>query len=82
MSEIRLFINEEKFFQKQRLEIAGKDFDYLVKVMRRKVGDEISLFNNRDGQWVGEIVEILKKKCVVEVVEKVRDFYQVPNSYF
>ena len=45
----------------QKLQINNNDFDYLIKVMRQKIGDEIIIFNGFDGDFIGKIIEIPKK---------------------
>ena len=39
-------------------ELEKKYYIHLVKVMRLKVGDHVSLFNNTSGEWKSEIVDI------------------------
>jgi 16S rRNA (uracil1498-N3)-methyltransferase len=43
---------------------------YLVNVMRQAVGDELALFNGRDGEWRGLIVDSKKKACRLRAVEQ------------
>jgi len=45
---------------------------YLRGVMRREVGDEVLLFNGRDGEWRSEIIEAGKRACVLAPREQVR----------
>lgn len=40
---------------------------YLTGVMRRASGDEVALFNGRDGEWRAEITHAAKKRVTVEV---------------
>jgi 16S rRNA (uracil1498-N3)-methyltransferase len=42
---------------------------YLLHVMRAKIGDLVSLFNGRDGEWLARIAEVTKRGCVL-VCEK------------
>jgi 16S rRNA (uracil1498-N3)-methyltransferase len=39
---------------------------YLLHVMRAKVGNRVSLFNGRDGEWLARIAEASKRGCVLE----------------
>ena len=41
-------------------ELEKKYYIHLVKVIRLKTGDEISLFNNISGEWKCEIIDIKK----------------------
>ena len=45
---------------------------YLVQVMRRGPGDEVLLFNGRDGEWRARIVAAGKRATTLEVVDQVR----------
>ncbi len=40
---------------------------YLGNVLRRKVGDSARLFNGRDGEWLGTLNEISKKRGLVKL---------------
>jgi 16S rRNA (uracil1498-N3)-methyltransferase len=45
---------------------------YLTQVMRLKVGDELLVFNGRDGEWRASVAEVLKKGVILRVEELVR----------
>ncbi|MBN8551586.1 MAG: 16S rRNA (uracil(1498)-N(3))-methyltransferase [Caulobacterales bacterium] len=45
---------------------------YLTTVMRRAVGDDVLLFNGRDGEWRAEITEVGKRSCVLTAVARTR----------
>ncbi|WP_169567768.1 16S rRNA (uracil(1498)-N(3))-methyltransferase [Sneathiella limimaris] len=45
---------------------------YVGTVMRKSVGDELLLFNGRDGEWLGEIQDIRKKQVLVHIKEQIR----------
>ena len=45
---------------------------YLTQVMRLKLGDELLVFNGRDGEWRCVIAEVLKKGVVLRAEEQVR----------
>ena len=49
---------------------------YLTGVMRLKQGDDLLLFNGRDGEWRASIAEYLKRGVVLKCEEQVR-----PQSY-
>jgi 16S rRNA (uracil1498-N3)-methyltransferase len=44
---------------------------YLASVLRKEVGDEVVLFNGRDGAWLGRLVSSAKKNVVIELVERI-----------
>ena len=52
---------------------------YLVGVMRLGVGDELLLFNGRDGEWRAEVSETSKRGCVLTPVERTREQAGVPD---
>ena len=45
---------------------------YLTQVMRLKLGDDLLIFNGRDGEWRATIAEMLKKGVVLRAGEQVR----------
>ena len=45
---------------------------YLVAVMRRGVGDEVLVFNGRDGEWRASLAQVGKRGAILEVKDLVR----------
>jgi 16S rRNA (uracil1498-N3)-methyltransferase len=45
---------------------------YLAQVMRRTVGDEVALFNGRDGEWRARIAAIGKRAVELDLIEQAR----------
>ncbi len=45
---------------------------YLTQVMRLKAGDELRVFNGRDGEWRCSVAEVLKRGCLLKAEERVR----------
>ena len=39
---------------------------YLGNVLRLKKGGRVILFNNRDGEWIGEIGDVYKRQGLVK----------------
>lgn len=52
---------------------------YVGTVMRRQVGDEIVLFNGRDGEWLGSLQEVKKGHALVHLVEQLRPQTEGPD---
>ncbi|WP_425992619.1 16S rRNA (uracil(1498)-N(3))-methyltransferase [Brevundimonas sp. TWP2-3-2] len=52
---------------------------YLTQVMRLRLGDDLLIFNGRDGEWRATIAEILKKGVVLRAGEQVRPQTLGPN---
>ncbi|MDI7774722.1 16S rRNA (uracil(1498)-N(3))-methyltransferase [Asticcacaulis sp. EMRT-3] len=71
---IRLFIAESTpvFVAGLRLVLNPDQSRYLGAVMRRTAGDEISLFNGRDGEWTAHIAEVGKRAVIVELTQQTR----------
>jgi 16S rRNA (uracil1498-N3)-methyltransferase len=72
MSLVRLFLNEININQDQRIEVTGNDFDYLIKVMRHKLDDEILIFNGNDGEFCAKITQINKKNCQITLTKQTK----------
>ncbi len=51
---------------------------YLAAVLRKSVGDEVVLFNGRDGAWLTRLVSDSKKSVTLELVEPIAP--QTPQS--
>ncbi len=45
---------------------------YLVNVLRLQVGDQIRVFNGRDGEWLCELAAVGKKSCTLVAEEQTR----------
>ena len=49
-------------------ELEKKYYIHLVRVMRLKVGDQVSLFNNTSGEWKSEIVDIKNNFLIAKTI--------------
>ena len=54
---------------------------YLRKVMRRKDGDIIALFNGRDGEWLARISYEAKTRCKMIVEQHIRPQHLPPDIW-
>ena len=63
--KVRLYV-ESALGEGVRVAADDGQAHYLLHVMRAKVGDRVSLFNGRDGEWLARIVEAAKRGCVLE----------------
>ena len=79
MRKTRLFINQAKINLNQRIEIRDNDFEYLTKVLRKKITDEISIFNGIDGEFKSIISAIEKKFLTLEIIEKISELQKASN---
>lgn len=62
--KIRLYC-AAKLGQGQSVSLSRDQAHYLFNVMRKSVGDVISVFNGTDGEWAAEVVEAGKRKGVL-----------------
>ncbi len=46
--------------------------NYLINVLRGKIGDAVLLFNGRDGEWRAEIAAVGRNRCTLKAVEQTR----------
>lgn len=52
---------------------------YLTQVMRLNAGDDLLVFNGRDGEWRCTVAEVLKRGCLLKAEERVRDQILPPD---
>ena len=79
MKHIRLFTSMQPIKANCTIEINDNDFNYLTKVMRKIIGDELLIFNGFDGEWLAKIIQINKKNCQIQTISKSREQYFPPN---
>lgn len=76
----RLFI-DEKLSVEQGVTIDGQAFHYLCRVMRRTIGDQIKCFDDRSGEYLGQITSLDKRKCEIMLIEKLKERENVPDLW-
>lgn len=79
-SSVRLFVDEELVGDAE-IRIHGAQAHYLLGVMRLKPGARFKLFDDRSGEWLGEIVRAGKRDLDVRLVEKTRERESVPDLW-
>ena len=77
--KIRLFVDLPKIAENDLIKITGGDFEYLTKVMRRKIGDVIKIFNGIDGEFLTKIEKIEKKSLNLLIGEQIQKLKKTPN---
>jgi len=55
---------------------------YLINVLRCKTGDEVLLFNGRDGEWRGALSAATKKRAAVVIEERTRPQSEGPDLHY
>ena len=63
---IRLFVPDDLSLD-VALVLKPEQARYLTSVMRLGLGDEVALFNGRDGEWSARLTQITKKGCQLTV---------------
>lgn len=79
MRKTRLFTKTPKLEQGLQIKIQDNDFEYLTKVLRKKIADEIFMFNGFDGEFRASIGAIEKKSLILNLLEKTADLPQSSN---
>lgn len=70
MTQVRIY-TLEKIFKESTIKLSDKNLHYLNNVMRKKVGDQINIFNENSGEWNTTIIGI-NKFIIVKVNKLVR----------
>ncbi len=80
MPRIRLFV-ESSLASAGSVELAGGQAHYLRNVMRAEPGDEILVFNGRDGEWRAAIAGIGKASVRLEIGVRTREQSPGPDLW-
>lgn len=78
--KLRLFV-EAALGQNARVVIEDGQAHYVLHVMRAKIGDRLSLFNGRDGEWLAEVRETAKRSCTVDCMQQIAPQSEVPDVW-
>lgn len=65
-SKIRLFVDSPTA-EGQSILLDRDQANYLFNVMRLNIGDFISVFNGKDGEWLSEVIQASKRKGILIV---------------
>jgi len=68
---IRLFV-PQPLVEGVHVEPSGEQCRYLLAVMRLQLGDELLLFNGRDGEWLFKVGGVAKRGCRLTAERLVR----------
>ncbi|MBC6686656.1 16S rRNA (uracil(1498)-N(3))-methyltransferase [Wolbachia pipientis] len=80
MGKIRLYF-EEALSQGVSLALNPQQSHYICNVMRLKKYDNLSLFNGKDGEWLGEVVNTSRKLTKVTLKECTKQQQYEENLY-
>ena len=67
----RLFISDQ-LDENATLSLGRDQSHYIANVMRIRVGEKISLFNGRDGEWSAAVTALAKRQVTLSVLEKTK----------
>ena len=76
--KIRIFLNETLEENKEIL-LDKEQSHYITNVMRLKMNDELSLFNGKQGEFIGTVSSQLKKETKIKIFKKQREQYKSSN---
>ncbi len=79
MKNIRLYTQISTIKPNQTIEINDNDFNYLTKVMRKKIDDQLLIFNGFDGEWLAKIIKINKRDCQLQIINQTKPQYFPPK---
>ena len=63
---VRLFV-DGNLAKEERVILNESQSHYLAHVMRVRIQDNVLLFNGRDGEWSGNVVDISKKAVTLKI---------------
>ena len=65
----------------QKIDLSKEQIHYLGTVLRRKVGDELRIFNGGNGEWRAKIVELSRKAGAIMCTEQLRTPKPMPDIW-
>ena len=65
----------------QEVALDREQAHYLFGVMRRGVGDDLRLFNGRDGEWLAEIVAVDRRGGLMHCIERTAEQSAPPDLW-
>ncbi len=77
----RLFV-EKSLAQDKGFEATREQANYLLNVLRMSDGDNILIFNGREGEWRANVEATGRKKCNLKPVELIREQPEAPSLVY
>jgi 16S rRNA (uracil1498-N3)-methyltransferase len=62
--------NKSNLVKGNTYHLEEKYYIHLIKVMRLNIGEQINLFNEKNGEWHAKIIEIKKNTLIAEVLDQ------------
>ena len=79
-SGVRLFVDQQ-LSQGVTLSLSSAQSHYLSNVMRLKAGDTLALFDDRTGEWRGQVAVAGKRQVEVTIIQHLRAREIVPDLW-
>ena len=76
-TKIRLYV-EYDLVANEIIRLGASQVHYLINVLRLMTGDQVALFNGRDGEWLARIEKIGKRQAFLKITEQSRK--QTPEA--
>jgi 16S rRNA (uracil1498-N3)-methyltransferase len=76
----RLFI-DEPLAEDATLALEGAAANYLGAVLRLKAGAQVKLFDDRTGEWLGEVAEVGKRSIALRITRQLSAREPVPDLW-
>ena len=70
MSFMKRIYNKSNLVKGNTYHLEEKYYIHLIKVMRLNIGEQIRLFNEKNGEWIAKIIDIKKNSLIAEVLEQ------------
>lgn len=64
-----------------RFELPKDQAHYLANVLRLKTGDELRVFNGKNGEWKARMSDVSRKKTVIYLTEQLREPKACPDIW-
>ena len=77
----RLFVTSE-LAPGASVELDPTQAHYLINVLRCKAGEEVLLFNGKDGEWLGGLSAAAKKRAIVTLTRQTRQQIPPPDLHY
>jgi 16S rRNA (uracil1498-N3)-methyltransferase len=76
----RLFVDQD-LAEGAAITLEGAPANYLANVLRLQAGAAVKLFDDRSGEWLGELSEVGRKRVSVALVRRLRPREPVPDLW-
>ena len=70
MSFMKRIYNKSILVEGNTYHLEEKYYIHLIKVMRLNIGEQITIFNEENGEWIAKIIDIKKNSLTAEVLEQ------------